>query len=230
MQPTLISWWTTNKAVSYTLMRVDLSERGVDLSDPTYSNKTDSSWWKLCKKVKRRSTVAPIMPLIVHRGIQTTSAWVSAVDKVSITYINEERKDQATHGKMCQSCNESRPVPRKHSPGVWTVNNRAVKNSHISPLRSSSWLWVSQQLQQRYTTTRGPVGRRSRAEQTNYTPVRAVAQHCIIPTETPLSHCLALLQQLRGPRTDEPWVLACVARPQGPPLSVDSPLLRRHCC
>lgn len=41
----------------------------------------------------------------------------------------------------------------KHSPGFWTVNNRAVKNSHISLLCSSVWLWVSQQHYPHYTTT-----------------------------------------------------------------------------
>lgn len=46
------------------------------------------------------------------------------------------------------------------------------------------------------------MGRNSRAEQTNYTPVRAVAQRCIIPTEAPLSHRMAWLWP-GGAGTDE---------------------------
>lgn len=98
----------------------------------------------------------------------------------------------------------------KHWPGFRTVNNRAVKNSHISPLWSHSWLRVSQRLC--CTNARRACRKRcSRAEQTNYTPVKAVALHCIIPTEAPQLHCEALLW-LRSPGTAEPWGLACVAR------------------
>lgn len=113
------------------------------------------------------------------------------------------REKAALHTEDVSKLKWIRGHSRKHSPGFWTVNNRAVKNSHISPLWSSSWLWVSQQLQHSTTAWR-PVGRCSRAKQTNYTPVKTAAQHCIIPTETPLSHCTALLR-LSRPRTDEPW-------------------------
>lgn len=98
----------------------------------------------------------------------------------------------------------------KHWPGFRTVNNRAVKNSHISPLWSHSWLRVSQQLC--CTNARRACRKRcSRAEQTNYTPVKAVALHCIIPTVTLWGFTLA--QESRHCRAVRPGMCGSIISP-----------------